>query len=212
MSLEGAVIDLQRTFEFGQGYVALSRVRRLEGLYLLGYNQKAFQTHPEMQNQDQIFREQSQGAQKGFALISKEEIIEKQDNFLINCGGTLKKQAVSEKGFSVKKEKISTYDKTLALINEGKNLEEIAKTRKVTLGTIIGHLENLVLKEKISYETLEQLIDERLLSRIPQINKAFKELDTDKLKLVFEKFDGQYSYNELKIARLFFSFSSGSLE
>ncbi len=212
MSLEGAVIDLQRTFEFGQGYVALSRVRRLEGLYLLGYNQKAFLTHPEMQQQDQVFREQSQNVQDGFALIAKNEVKESQDNFLISCGGTLKKQAISEKGFSVKKEKISTYDKTLALINEGKNLEEIAKTRKVTLGTIIGHLENLVLKEKVSYETLEQLIDERLLARIPQINKAFKELDTDKLKLVFEKFDGQYSYNELKIARLFFSFSSGSLE
>lgn len=34
MSLDAAVIDLRRTFEFGQGYVALSRLRRFSGLYL----------------------------------------------------------------------------------------------------------------------------------------------------------------------------------
>ncbi|PIP32080.1 AAA family ATPase, partial [bacterium (Candidatus Gribaldobacteria) CG23_combo_of_CG06-09_8_20_14_all_37_87_8] len=56
MSLDTAVIDLSRTFEYGQGYVALSRVRRLTGLYLLGYNEKAFLTHPQMREQDEVFR------------------------------------------------------------------------------------------------------------------------------------------------------------
>ena len=37
MSLDEAVMDLSRVFEFGQGYVALSRVRRLSGVHLLGY-------------------------------------------------------------------------------------------------------------------------------------------------------------------------------
>ncbi len=206
MSLDGAVIDLQKTFEFGQGYVALSRVRRLSGLYLLGYNQKAFLTHPQMQNQDQIFREKSQQSQESFSLIAKEKVLEKQNIFLIACEGTTEKQELTKKIPEIKKEKTSTYDKTLALIAEGKNIEEIAKNRKLTQGTIISHLENLVLKEKINYEDLEQLVNETLLSRLPEISKVFRELDTDNLQPVFEKFAGQYSYNELRLARLFLSF------
>jgi len=48
MSLDEAVMDFRDVFEFGQGYVALSRVRRLSGLHLLGWNERAFQVHPEV--------------------------------------------------------------------------------------------------------------------------------------------------------------------
>ena len=48
MSMDEAVMDLRQVFEYGQGYVALSRVRRLTGLYLLGYNQRTFEVHPEV--------------------------------------------------------------------------------------------------------------------------------------------------------------------
>jgi len=60
MSLDGAVIDLRRVFEFGQGYVALSRVRRLDGLHLLGWNERAFHVHPDVLAHDSFFRAQSE--------------------------------------------------------------------------------------------------------------------------------------------------------
>lgn len=60
MSLDEAVVDLKGVFEFGQGYVALSRVRRLSGLHLLGWNARAFQVHPEVLAQDVLFRSQSE--------------------------------------------------------------------------------------------------------------------------------------------------------
>ena len=46
MSLDAAVIDLARAFEYGQGYVALSRLRTLAGLHLLGLNERALRVHP----------------------------------------------------------------------------------------------------------------------------------------------------------------------
>lgn len=55
MSLDSAIIDLSGAFEYGQGYVALSRVRSLEGLYLLGLNEKTFHMHPEVVEIDKQF-------------------------------------------------------------------------------------------------------------------------------------------------------------
>lgn len=58
MSLDSALVDLSSTFEFGQGYVAISRVRTLQGLHLKGINEKAFLMHPVVVEQDIIFRQQ----------------------------------------------------------------------------------------------------------------------------------------------------------
>jgi len=46
MSLDAAEIDLSRSFTPGMGYVALSRVRSMDGVYLTGINQMALTLHP----------------------------------------------------------------------------------------------------------------------------------------------------------------------
>lgn len=56
MSLDAASIDLTKAFEFGQGYVAISRVRSLEGLHLVGLGESAFMVNPKVLEQDQEFR------------------------------------------------------------------------------------------------------------------------------------------------------------
>ncbi len=56
MSLDAAVIDLSRAFTPGMGYVALSRVRSLDGLYLQGFNNTALQMHPEIFELDRELR------------------------------------------------------------------------------------------------------------------------------------------------------------
>ncbi len=62
MSLDVAVIDLSRAFEFGQGYVALSRLRSLSGLHLLGLNERALLVHPLAVEKDAEFRAASEAA------------------------------------------------------------------------------------------------------------------------------------------------------
>jgi ATP-dependent exoDNAse (exonuclease V) alpha subunit len=87
MSLDAAVIDLSRVFEYGQGYVALSRVRRLSGLYLLGYNRQSLLVHPEVLEADRAFRAQSERARAAYGKISPEEREKQEDTFIRECEG-----------------------------------------------------------------------------------------------------------------------------
>ena len=52
MSLDAAEIDLSRAFTPGMGYVALSRVRSLSGLYIKGLNAMAFTLNPQIYELD----------------------------------------------------------------------------------------------------------------------------------------------------------------
>jgi hypothetical protein len=56
MSLDAAEIDLSKSFTPGMGYVALSRVRSLDGLYLAGINRMALQMHPQIYEFDKQLR------------------------------------------------------------------------------------------------------------------------------------------------------------
>ncbi|HMP67118.1 MAG TPA: PIF1 family DEAD/DEAH box helicase [Candidatus Paceibacterota bacterium] len=87
MSLDAAVMDLSKVFEYGQGYVALSRVRRLSGLHLLGWNSRAFQVHPEILEKDESFRFLSDNAENEFGKISKKELSKMHKDFIKFCGG-----------------------------------------------------------------------------------------------------------------------------
>lgn len=60
MSLDAAEIDLSRSFTPGMGYVALSRVRSLDGVFLNGINQMALTMHPQIFTFDEHLRTASQ--------------------------------------------------------------------------------------------------------------------------------------------------------
>ena len=61
MSLDAAEIDLSKTFEPGMGYVALSRVKSLEGIRLLGINDLALQVSQQVVEKDKEFQALSDG-------------------------------------------------------------------------------------------------------------------------------------------------------
>ena len=49
MSIEKAVVDIGNSiFQYGQTYVALSRVKSLNGLYLTKVNAQKIKAHPEV--------------------------------------------------------------------------------------------------------------------------------------------------------------------
>lgn len=62
MTLDRAVMDLRRTFAPGMGYVALSRVESLDGLYLAGVNERMFLVSPDAVLLDGALRDNSAAA------------------------------------------------------------------------------------------------------------------------------------------------------
>ena len=86
-------MDLGQVFEFGQGYVALSRVRRLSGLHLLGFNERAFKVHPEVLTKDGQFQAESTRAGQALAKILPRDIQKTSQQFIAACGGSAPRRA-----------------------------------------------------------------------------------------------------------------------
>lgn len=70
MTLDAALIDLRKAFVEGMGYVALSRVRSLETLYLAGINRMALQISEEAHGIDAMLREKSHDDAKTHAHLA----------------------------------------------------------------------------------------------------------------------------------------------
>ncbi len=71
MTLDAARIDLRKAFVEGMGYVALSRVKNVNNLYLTGINQMALRVSPEAQHIDVHLRDKAVSAAKKFAHLAK---------------------------------------------------------------------------------------------------------------------------------------------
>jgi len=200
MSLDAAVIDLGSAFEYGQGYVALSRVRSLSGVYLLGLNDRALRVHPEVQEKDGEFRKVSDEAEIAFESLEEGEAVTMQEAFITAIGG--------EKGKKVEKKgsEISTYEQTKRLILEGKSIEEVASARGVTAGTVLSHLEKLKDERLIDPAVdLEHIKPEP--ARFVAMEEAFLSVrKKDKMMnlTAARRITGDdYSFDELRLARLF---------
>ena len=198
MSLDEAVMDLSDVFEFGQGYVALSRVRRLTGVYIVGWNIRAFQVHPEILAKDGVFRQASRDGEAIFSALSLVDFQKRYDNFIVACGGKLN-------GIYHRYSKPNTQSETLILWNEGKTIIQIAKARKLTEGTILEHIEKLAGRGAIHQSDLPRILTPSLADALPKIHSAFGEFHDGRLSPVFQKFHGEYSYEQLRIARVLFA-------
>lgn len=74
MTLDGARIDLRKAFEPGMGYVALSRVRDLAGLSLIGINRTALLVSQQASEIDQQLRQASAEAIKEFSHLKPRDL------------------------------------------------------------------------------------------------------------------------------------------
>ncbi len=207
MSLDAAEVDLSRAFVYGQGYVALSRVRSLGGLKVLGMHPNALQVDPKVVNKDKQFRADSETAEDTFLSMPDEELLTLHTQFVTALGGKLPsadtvivagKRAVKER---VKKR--STYEETKLRWQDGKTLKAIAKEREIAIGTIIEHIDKLVEGGDLTADDLTRAVRELDGDGVGEaaIVKAIKEHGDEKLKPLYEATGEQYGYDLIRLVR-----------
>ncbi len=210
MSLDEAVVSLGETFEYGQGYVALSRLKSLEGLYLKSYNPKSLQVNPAISEFDEKIRKYSKFIQQKFKNSQKEDknkIKKLQENFILKCGGSVEGGVFKKE----KENKKPTVEITFDLIKTGKNLQEIMEERNLKFESAMKHVEELFKLTKITKLDLEKLAPENIkIFNIPnELKKSFRKFkrfkdEEGKIKLapVFKDLQEKYSFEELRWYRL----------
>ncbi len=195
MSLDLAEIDLSKSFGHGMGYVALSRVRKLSGIKLIGFNNNAVQMDPEILIFDEYLRGESNANISLFGDLEEKDQTKLEHDFVDRMGGTFDKKKKDEE------EKMSTIDKTRELIPKYYSIEEIANKRKLTVGTIFDHLEKiLLLDDDIS---INHLVHDRKVVTFVEKHFAKTEGKLAALKSIAEKEGKKYSFDDLRLARLF---------
>lgn len=207
MSMDAAIIDLSKAFEYGQGYVALSRVRRLSGVFLIGMNARALEVHPEILEKDKDFRAASEAACDAFTGMPEKEVIEMQKKFVKALGGAWLEPAEIEKQKASRKVRGKSVAglpgrlaETLAATRDGKTLSEVASARALAVSTIVKHLEELAEIGKLTHTDFAHLLPE--LSVTDEIHEALAVADTKLLSPVFHALGGRYSFETIRLVRL----------
>ncbi|MFT6844199.1 MAG: ATP-dependent exoDNAse (exonuclease V) alpha subunit [Flavobacteriales bacterium] len=208
MTLDAAQIDLSKTFERGQGYVALSRLKDISSLSLLGFNETALQVDQLAKKADVRFQELSQLIEQG---MNEEELEKKHTAFIKKCGGISDKKEL-EKYANKQKDKqntkMATHEKTALLVQNGCSLSEIAEKRGLGESTILNHVVKISeLMPEVNISSCKP--NEHVINIVSQ---AFKQLQEELasgkstgpgLKNIFSKLNGEIDYNSIKLALIF---------
>jgi ATP-dependent exoDNAse (exonuclease V) alpha subunit len=195
MTLDRAEIDLSRAFASGQGYVALSRLKSLEGLHLVGFNPQALQISEEVREADYSFRQRSEQAENALVKYNDTDLLSLHEKFLVERGGTLVELDDTEADEI--QEKVLSHAVTQEMLKQGLTIKEIAEARNLSTDTIIGHIEKLAeMKEDI---TLDHVLPAK--KDMTVIKKAFKTLETKKLTPVFDELRGKYTFHQIRLVR-----------
>lgn len=206
MSLDEAVIDLSRAFAYGMGYVALSRVRRLDGLHLVGFTRESLTLDPRMYLVDQELQKKSARAAERLQTITIDDLQTRHDDFIIKSGGSLKvKNVQAKKIISTQKTHEVSYD----MIKEGKTIQEVAKERDLVVGTIIDHLDKArQLGWEIDFKHVKpNKSDLKIIKDAFQETKDktvnIHEAKLTPVKRYLDKAGEDFSFDEIKLVRLF---------
>ncbi|MFH1402504.1 MAG: AAA family ATPase [Patescibacteria group bacterium] len=191
MSLDAAEVDLSKSFVAGMGYVALSRIRSLDGLYLKGINNMALHVDENILEFDQILRQQSDLAIKKFKITDKQRMEKIQSDFLNVVVVDVPPEEI----------KISTYEITKEMVVKEIMIADMARERGMTVSTIINHLEKLAEEKGSGRANLEYLKQD--IADFEKIKEAWAKTKGDKLTPVKKILGDAYSFEDIRVVRLF---------
>ena len=210
MSLDAAEVDLSKAFVYGQGYVALSRVRSLAGLKMLGMSQNALGVDPKIVGYDARFKNQSEEAEDAFEEMDDLEIEKMHERFVKAGGGVLftGEVKVEAKKIFERAVKESTFAETKRLLSEKKSIKQISVDRDIVESTVWSHIEKLIEEKEITFKDIIHLLPEDWEESYKELSEALGMCGTEKLKPIYEYCKEKYDYNLVRLARMQFLLSN----
>ena len=232
MTLDAAEIDLSRTFELGQGYVALSRLKSLAGLQLLGMNDMSLQLDPLARGADKRFLALSDEADANYAMLDEESMTQAHEKFILKSGGTLSKsvidayanlqkkrreqqQAQIDKkqtlGNQVSDKSDSTLLATRILLEESLSIAEISQARQLSQSTIMRHIGDLKSQDpslacdhlRPEDEVMTAVGNAYVAIKVANNPNDFNDDGSIKLRPIFDHLKQTIDYNTIRLALIF---------
>ena len=232
MTLDAAEIDLSRTFELGQGYVALSRLKSLAGLQLLGMNDMSLQLDPLARGADRRFLALSDEADANYAMLDEESMTQAHEKFILKSGGTLSKsiidayanlqkkrreqlQAQQDKkqklGNQVSDKSDSTLLATRILLEESLSIAEISQARQLSQSTIMRHIAELRSQDasllcdhlRPDDEVMTAVGNAYVAIKVANNPNDFNDDGSIKLRPIFDHLKQGIDYNTIRLALIF---------
>ncbi|MGP9688069.1 AAA family ATPase [Psychrobacter sp. AOP22-C1-C5] len=232
MTLEAAEIDLSRTFELGQGYVALSRLKSLSGLQLLGMNDMSLQLDPLARGADKRFLVLSEEADANYAMLDEESMTQAHEKFILKSGGTLSKSVIEayvnlqkkrreqQQAQIDKKQKLgnqvsdksdSTLLATRILLEESLSIAEISQERQLSQSTIMRHIGELKSQDpslmcdhlRPDDEVMTAVGNAYVAIKVANNPNDFNDDGSIKLRPIFDHLKQSIDYNTIRLALIF---------
>ena len=232
MTLDAAEIDLSRTFELGQGYVALSRLKSLAGLQLLGMNDMSLQLDPLARGADKRFLALSDEADVNYAMLDEESMTQAHEKFILKSGGTLSKSVIEayanlqkkrreqQQAQIDKKQKLgnqvsdksdSTLLATRILLQESLSIAEISQARQLSQSTIMRHIGDLKSQDpslacdhlRPEDEVMTAVGNAYVAIKVANNPNDFNDDGSIKLRPIFDHLKQTIDYNTIRLALIF---------
>lgn len=232
MTLDAAEIDLSRTFELGQGYVALSRLKSLAGLQLLGMNDMSLQLDPLARGADKRFLVLSAEADANYAMLDEESMKQAHEKFILKSGGTLSKSVIDayanlqkkrreqQQAQQDKKQKLgnqvsdkseSTLLATRLLLEESLSIADIAQTRELAQSTIMRHISDLKRQDpslacdhlRPDDDVMMAVGNAYVAIKVANNPNDFNDNGSVKIKPIYESLKQSIDYNTIRLALIF---------
>lgn len=232
MTLDAAEIDLSRTFELGQGYVALSRLKSLAGLQLLGMNDMSLQLDPLARGADKRFLVLSEEADANYAMLDEESMQQAHEKFVLKSGGTLSKSVIDayaalqkkrreqQQAQIDKKQKLgnqvsdkseSTLLATRVLLEESLTIAEISQARQLSQSTIMRHIGELKSQDpslacdhlRPEDEVMTAVGNAYVAIKVANNPNDFNDDGSIKLRPIFDHLKQSIDYNTIRLALIF---------
>lgn len=201
LTFDKAIIDVHAAFSPGQAYVALSRCRTLDGLvlsspvsasvFMRDNAVDAYMNYISRPVEELAFS----SCYEYFEYEKKPESEEVAPVDRVNVNQAKPKKVNKEEPRDDTGKKLSTFEYSYRLYNQGNTVEQIAEKRGLNQSTIEGHLARYVASGDID---VHEFVDGDTLQKIEAY--CMEHPEEKALKPIFEHFDAKIPYGVLRMA------------